>query len=120
AEGSEAAYLSAIELRKFFLKARTLLDRVTGVGHTVTMTRPTQPRQGQVSTVLARRLGGELLRLRDTAGKTQQQAAESINATGTKVVKMERGWVPMRDPDIRVLCEFYGLDDPKALARLLD
>ncbi|MFI7403467.1 helix-turn-helix domain-containing protein [Streptomyces sp. NPDC049541] len=84
------------------------------------MTRPTQPRQGQVSTVLARRLGGELLRLRDTAGKTQQQAAESINATGTKVVKMERGWVPMRDPDIRVLCEFYGLDDPKALGRLLD
>ncbi|MEU3422228.1 helix-turn-helix transcriptional regulator [Streptomyces murinus] len=83
------------------------------------MTRATQPRQGQVSTVLARRLGGELLRLRDAAGKTQQQAAESINATGTKIVKMERGWVPMRDPDIRVLCEFYGLDDPKVLARLL-
>ncbi|MFI1730118.1 helix-turn-helix domain-containing protein [Streptomyces acidicola] len=69
---------------------------------------------------MGRRLGGELLRLRDAAGKTQQQAAESINATGTKVVKMERGWVPMRDPDIRVLCEFYGLDDPKTLARLLD
>lgn len=70
--------------------------------------------------VLARRLGAELLRLRDAAGKTQQQAAESINATGTKIVKMERGWVPMRDPDIRVLCEFYGLGDPKTLARLLD
>ncbi|GGZ74055.1 transcriptional regulator [Streptomyces bluensis] len=69
---------------------------------------------------MGRRLGGELLRLRDAAGKTQQQAAESINATGTKIVKMERGWVPMRDPDIRVLCEFYGLDDPKTLARLLD
>ncbi|MEV6592404.1 helix-turn-helix domain-containing protein [Streptomyces acidicola] len=69
---------------------------------------------------MGRRLGGELLRLRDSAGKTQQQAAGSINATGTKIVKMERGWVPMRDPDIRVLCEFYGLDDPKALARLLD
>lgn len=81
--------------------------------------RSTQPRQGQVSTVLARRLGGELLRLRDAAGKTQQQAAESINATGTKIVKMERGWVPMRDPDIRVLCEFYGADDPKILGRLL-
>jgi DNA-binding XRE family transcriptional regulator len=73
-----------------------------------------------VSTVLARKLGGELLRLRDAAGKTQQQAAESINATGTKIVKMERGWVPMRDPDIRVLCEFYGLEDPTALARLLE
>ncbi|RVU19295.1 XRE family transcriptional regulator [Streptomyces antnestii] len=69
---------------------------------------------------MGRRLGGELLRLRDEAGKTQQQAAESINATGTKIVKMERGWVPMRDPDIRVLCEFYGFEDPKAVARLLD
>lgn len=84
------------------------------------VTRSTQPRQGQVSTVLARKLGGELLRLRDAAGKTQQQAAESINATGTKIVKMERGWVPMRDPDIRVLCEFYGLEDPRILARLLE
>jgi DNA-binding XRE family transcriptional regulator len=86
----------------------------------VTVTRSTQPRQGQVSTVLARKLGGELLRLRDAAGKTQQQAAAAISATGTKIVKMERGWVPMRDPDIRVLCEFYGLDDPKVLGRLLD
>ncbi|MFE3520441.1 helix-turn-helix domain-containing protein [Streptomyces sp. NPDC059161] len=74
----------------------------------------------RTSTVLGRRLGGELLRLRDGAGKTQQQAAHVISATGTKIVKMERGWVPMRDPDIRVLSEFYGLDDPKAVARLLE
>ena len=33
---------------------------------------------------------------------------------------MERGWVPMRDVDIRALCECYGLDDRKAVARLLD
>lgn len=73
-----------------------------------------------MSTVLARRLGGELLRLRDTAGRTQQQAAEAISATGTKIVKMERGWVPVRDPDIRVLCEFYGVDDQATVARLLE
>lgn len=89
-------------------------------GHTVTVKRSTQPAGNRASTVLGRKLGGELLRLRDAAGKTQQQAAASINATGTKIVKMERGWVPMRDPDIRVLCEFYGLDDLKALARLLE
>ncbi|MDV7221259.1 helix-turn-helix domain-containing protein [Streptomyces prunicolor] len=68
---------------------------------------------------MARKLGGELLHLRDTAGKTQQQAAESINATGTKIVKMERGWVPMRDPDIRVLCEFYGVEDSQVVGGLL-
>jgi hypothetical protein len=61
-----------------------------------------------------------LLRLRDAAGKTQQQAAETISATNSKIVKMERGWVPMRDPDIRVLCEFYGVEEPKSVARLLE
>ncbi|KPH98658.1 hypothetical protein OK074_6223 [Actinobacteria bacterium OK074] len=74
----------------------------------------------RASTVLGRRLGAELLRLRDAASKTQQQAADVISATNSKIVKMERGWVPMRDPDIRALCEFYGLEDRKAVARLLD
>ncbi|WP_343240001.1 helix-turn-helix transcriptional regulator [Streptomyces sp. SID12488] len=74
----------------------------------------------RTSTVLGRKLGAELLRLRDASGKTQQQAAEVINATNSKIVKMERGWVPMRDPDIRALCESYGLSDPKTLVRLLN
>ncbi|MEU9361305.1 helix-turn-helix transcriptional regulator [Streptomyces sp. NPDC048301] len=82
------------------------------------MNRATQ--QGnRTSTVLGRRLGSELLRLRDESGKTQQQAAQVISATNSKVVKMERGWVPMRDPDIRALCDFYGVDDANAVARLL-
>lgn len=70
--------------------------------------------------MLGRRLGGELLRLRDAAGKTQRQAADAINASNSKIVKMEQGWVPMRDPDIRALCECYGLDEQKAVARLLE
>ncbi|GAA3498138.1 hypothetical protein GCM10019016_052410 [Streptomyces prasinosporus] len=69
--------------------------------------------------MLGRRLGGELLRLRDAAAKTQQRAAEVIGATNSKIVKMERGWVPMRDPDIRALCEFHGPADGKAVTRLL-
>ncbi|GAA4670705.1 helix-turn-helix transcriptional regulator [Streptomyces chumphonensis] len=74
----------------------------------------------RVSTVLGRKLGNELLRLRDAAGRTQQQAAEALSATATKVVKMERGWVPIRDPDIRALCDFYGLHDPAAVTSLLN
>ncbi|MEV6578114.1 helix-turn-helix transcriptional regulator [Streptomyces sp. NPDC051582] len=80
-------------------------------------------REGQgnrVSTVLGRRLGGELNRLRTAAGKTQLQAAREITATATKIVKMESGWVPMRDPDIRVLCEFYGVTDEQVVGGLLD
>jgi hypothetical protein len=60
-----------------------------------------------------------LLRLRDATGKTQQQAASVLDATNSKIVKMEQGLVPMRDIDIRALCEFYGLEDPKTLSRLL-
>ncbi|MEU0631725.1 helix-turn-helix transcriptional regulator [Streptomyces sp. NPDC005989] len=74
----------------------------------------------RVSTVLGRRLGGELQRLRVSAGKTQREAAEVLSATQTKVVKMESGWVPMRDPDIAALCGAYGVGDPKVLASLME
>jgi transcriptional regulator with XRE-family HTH domain len=72
-----------------------------------------------VSTVLGRRLGGELLRLREARGMRQPQAAEVLSASVAKVAKMERGWVPMRDPDIRALCDLYGVSDPQVVNRLL-
>lgn len=77
------------------------------------------PMDNRVSTVLARRLGGELLRLRDAAGLTQPQAAQVLSATAAKVAKMERGWVPFRDPDIIALCKLYGQTDEAAIADLL-
>ncbi|MFJ8161836.1 helix-turn-helix domain-containing protein [Streptomyces sp. NPDC096136] len=84
------------------------------------MNRGTREGQGnRTSTVLGRRLGGELHALRTAAGKTQLQAARELSATATKIVKMESGWVPMRDPDIRVLCEFYGVTDGEVVAGLL-
>ncbi|WP_455351173.1 helix-turn-helix domain-containing protein [Streptomyces sp. SYSU K217416] len=73
-----------------------------------------------VSTVLGRRLGGELLRMREARGLRQPQAAEALTASVPKVAKMERGLVPMRDPDIRALCHLYGVDDPKVIDRLLE
>ncbi|MEU9038669.1 helix-turn-helix transcriptional regulator [Streptomyces sp. NPDC048352] len=77
------------------------------------------PTDNRVSTVLARRLGGELLRLRDAAGLTQPQAAQVLSATAAKIAKMERGWVPFRDPDIVALCKLYGVTDEAAVANLL-
>lgn len=74
---------------------------------------------GGTSTVLGRKLGGELQRLRDGAGKKQAEAAEALSATATKVVKIERGWVPVRDPDIKALCELYGANDPALVQNLL-
>lgn len=73
----------------------------------------------RVSTVLARRLGGELLRLRDAAGLTQPQAAQVLSATAAKIAKMERGWVPFRDPDIVALCKLYGVTEEGRVRSLL-
>ncbi|MFI0775252.1 helix-turn-helix domain-containing protein [Streptomyces sp. NPDC021212] len=80
-----------------------------------------QPMQGNsTSTVLGRRLGGELTMLRAAAGLTQTHAAKALTGSTTKVAKMEGGWVPMRDPDIRALCELYGVSDPAVVGGLLE
>lgn len=80
-----------------------------------------QPMSGNsTSSVLGRRLGGELLRLRTRAGLTQTDAAKVLSSSITKITKMERGWVPMRDPDIRALCELYGVRDPHTVGGLLE
>lgn len=83
------------------------------------MTQEQAPQGNRASTVLGRRLGGELYKLRVAAGLTQTQAAKALNASTGKVAKMESGWVPMRDPDIRALCELYGAKDPQATQHLL-
>ncbi|MFI1307007.1 helix-turn-helix domain-containing protein [Streptomyces sioyaensis] len=69
-----------------------------------------QPDAGRKSTVLGRKLGGELLKLRDAKGLTQPQSAQYLTATQTKIAKMERGFSPVRDPDLHALCDLYGLD----------
>ncbi|KWT62116.1 DNA-binding protein [Streptomyces albus subsp. albus] len=80
-----------------------------------------QSAQGnRVSTVLGRRLGGELLTLRTAAGLTQSQAARALSASTGKVAKMESGWAPMRDPDIRILCDLYEVEDPTVVGGLLE
>lgn len=80
-----------------------------------------QARQGNSTTsVLGRRLGAELLKLRTTAGLTQPQAAKALSASTAKVAKLEGGWVPVRDPDIRALCELYGVRDPGTVGGLLE
>jgi transcriptional regulator with XRE-family HTH domain len=80
-----------------------------------------QARQGNSTTsVLGRRLGAELLQLRTTAGLTQPQAAKALSASTAKVAKLEGGWVPVRDPDIRALCELYGVRDLGKIGGLLE
>ncbi|AZS75366.1 DNA-binding protein [Streptomyces lydicus] len=87
-------------------------------GYNVTARQATQG--NSTTTVLGRRLGGELLRLRTAAGLKQPEAAKALTASTTKVAKMEGGWVPMRDPDIRTLCALYGVTDPALVGGLLE
>jgi transcriptional regulator with XRE-family HTH domain len=77
-------------------------------------------RGGSVSTVLGRRLGGELLRMRDRRGLRQAAAAKVLTSSVAKIAKMERGQVPMRDPDIRALCHLYEEHDEEVIGRLLE
>ncbi|WP_327268945.1 helix-turn-helix domain-containing protein [Streptomyces sp. NBC_01218] len=80
----------------------------------------TSPDRGRtVSTVLGRRLGGELLRLRESRSMRQSHAAEALTASVAKVAKIERGLVPIRDPDVRALCHLYGEDDVVVVDRML-
>lgn len=73
----------------------------------------------RVSTVLARQLGSQLLAFRDAVGLNQSHAAEVLSSQTAKVAKMERGWVPFRDPDIIALCKLYGVEDDAVVAGLL-
>ncbi|MFE3828895.1 helix-turn-helix domain-containing protein [Streptomyces sp. NPDC059092] len=73
----------------------------------------------RLSTVLARQLGSQLLAFRDAAGLNQSAAAEVLSAQAAKVAKMERGWVPFRDPDIIALCKLYGVEDEAVVASLI-
>ncbi|MFC4501356.1 MULTISPECIES: helix-turn-helix domain-containing protein [Streptomyces] len=80
----------------------------------------TDPNRGRtITTVLGRRLGGELLRMREARELRQSHAAEALTASVTKVTKIERGQVPMRDPDVRALCHLYGESDEAVIGKLL-
>lgn len=49
----------------------------------------------------------------------QSHAADALTASVAKVAKIERGLVPIRDPDIRALCHLYGETDADAIDKLL-
>ncbi|KUL41670.1 helix-turn-helix domain-containing protein [Streptomyces regalis] len=72
-----------------------------------------------ITTVLGRRLGGELLRMREACDLRQTHAAEALTASVTKVAKIERGQVPIRDPDVRALCHLYDEKDEAVIGKLL-
>ncbi|WP_202803441.1 helix-turn-helix domain-containing protein [Streptomyces sp. AA0539] len=61
-----------------------------------------------------RRLGIALRRAREQAGKTQEEAARTIDAASTKVSRMELGQNGIKLTDLNVLLDLYGVDGEQA------
>ncbi|MDI2031087.1 helix-turn-helix transcriptional regulator [Saccharopolyspora sp. TS4A08] len=63
---------------------------------------------GKSPTVHRRRLGSELRRLREIAGRTHREVAAHLDCSQGKISQIELGRVPVRTSDVRLMAEFYG------------
>jgi transcriptional regulator with XRE-family HTH domain len=61
-------------------------------------------------TVHRRRLGSELRRMREEAGRTHREVAAHLDCSQGKISQIELGRVPVRTSDVRLMAEFYGAD----------
>lgn len=66
---------------------------------------------GKSPTVHRRRLGSELRRLREVAGRTHREVAAHLDCSQGKISQIELGRVPVRTSDVRLMAEFYGAGD---------
>lgn len=62
------------------------------------------------STVPRRQLGRHLRQLREKAGITVRAAVETMEWSGQKLWRIEKGLGPVRAMDVKNLCELYGAD----------
>jgi transcriptional regulator with XRE-family HTH domain len=65
-------------------------------------------------TIQRRRLGSALKRAREHAGKTQDEAAATIDAAGSKISRLELGQSGLRLTDLNLLIELYGVSSEQA------
>src|SRR3954462_12402645 len=62
------------------------------------------------STVPRRQLGRFLRQQREAAGRTIKATAEYMEFSVQKLWRIEKGAVPVRGPEVKILCDFYGTD----------
>jgi transcriptional regulator with XRE-family HTH domain len=67
-----------------------------------------------------RRLGRELRPLREQKNLTQSEAAEELEWSLTKIIRIEKGAVGISITDLRALLTLYGEVDPKTVTKLMD
>jgi transcriptional regulator with XRE-family HTH domain len=66
------------------------------------------------STVPRRQLGRLLTQLREEALVTLDATAAAMDCSRQKVWRIEKGMVPVRTPDLKVMCELYGVSGEMA------
>ncbi|MFE6864932.1 helix-turn-helix domain-containing protein [Kitasatospora sp. NPDC057692] len=71
-------------------------------------------------TVRGRRLGSELRRLRETAGRTTEEAAGALKCSRAKISRIETGAVGIRRLDLGILLDLYGVTSLEARDSLED
>lgn len=70
-------------------------------------------------TVHRRRLGSELRKMREDAGRTHREVAAHLDCSQGKISQIELGRVPVRTSDVRLMAEFYGVGTDR-ITGLLD
>ncbi|MEU6232324.1 helix-turn-helix transcriptional regulator [Kitasatospora sp. NPDC047058] len=70
-------------------------------------------------TVLRRRLGSELRRLRERAGLQAKIAADTLQFSATKVSRIESGQTTLKESDVRAMLELYGVTDEAELRQFI-
>lgn len=76
--------------------------------------------EGKSPTVRRRRLGSELRHLRETTGKTIEQAAADLEISRAKLSRLELGRVPATTADVALMLDLYGVTDSTDRSELLD
>lgn len=66
-----------------------------------------------------RQLRARLRAARDAAGLTQEQAAEAMDWSLSKLIRIEAGTVSISTNDLKALLQHYRVDDPDTVAELL-
>lgn len=62
-------------------------------------------------TVVRRQLGRRLRKLREAAGRTEQEVDDARIMSRTKLWRIETGKAPVKIPDVRTLCWFYKAEE---------
>lgn len=63
-------------------------------------------------------VGNELRRIREAAGRKQEEAADQISAKVSKISRLEFGQTRVTLGETKMLLEFYG-DDPQHITGML-